>query len=110
MALVPHERSLVEKFEGKPFVLLGVNGDESPEVMKTVIKDEDINWRSWYGGYQAADIPRVWRPRAGWPTIWVIDHTGVIRYEHTDLGNDRKLERVISKWVQEAELADKGGG
>ena len=28
MAMIPHERSLVKKLEGKPFVLLGVNGDD----------------------------------------------------------------------------------
>ena len=36
MGMVPHERELVKRLEGKPFVLLGVNGDDDREVAKTV--------------------------------------------------------------------------
>jgi hypothetical protein len=34
MALVPHERALVTRLKGKPFVLIGVNGDPDGEKQK----------------------------------------------------------------------------
>jgi hypothetical protein len=33
MAMVPHERSLVKRLESKPFALLGVDLDDTPEKM-----------------------------------------------------------------------------
>jgi hypothetical protein len=34
--MIPHERSLVKRLEGKTFVLLGVNGDPDPAELKSL--------------------------------------------------------------------------
>ena len=76
----PHERSLVANMKGKPFVLLGVNSDPKVQVQET-IKRENITWRSfWDGGTTRGPISRAYEIR-DWPTIYVIDHLGVIRYK-----------------------------
>jgi hypothetical protein len=75
-----HERSLVQRLEGKPFALIGVNSDTDREQLKQVLVDERITWRSfWNGGSTGGPISRQWRVQ-GWPSIWVIDAKGVIRY------------------------------
>src|SRR6266567_1330900 len=50
MGMVPHEKFLVKRFEGEPFVLLGVNADERAETVESVEKQFGINWRSWWDG------------------------------------------------------------
>ena|SRR5215470_14995237 len=80
MAMVPHERSLVQKLESKPFALLGINFDNSRDVAKKVEEDSKINWRSWFDGRGGA-IGKEWRIQF-LPTIYVLDGEGVIRYRN----------------------------
>ncbi len=78
--MYPHERSLVERLKDKPFALLGINSD-SKERVKAAIEKENITWRSWWdGGSTGGPIATAWGVR-GWPTIYVLDHNGVIRFK-----------------------------
>ena len=40
--MYPHERSLVQKMQGKPFVLLGVNSDKSRDTAKNATVTEKL--------------------------------------------------------------------
>jgi peroxiredoxin len=80
--MYPHERSLVKRLEGQPFALLGINSDRDREALKKVMKKQGITWRSfWNGGGTQGPISSAWNVRA-WPTIYVLDHKGVIRYKN----------------------------
>jgi peroxiredoxin len=79
--MYPHERSLVERLKDKPFALIGINSD-SRENAKAAVKRENITWRSfWDGGDTNGPIATAWNVR-GWPTIYVLDHKGIIRYKN----------------------------
>jgi hypothetical protein len=76
--MYPHERSLVKRLEGKPFVILGVNSDPKQK-LRDVVKKESMTWRSWWdGGDTSGPIATKWNV-SGWPTLYLIDHKGVIR-------------------------------
>jgi hypothetical protein len=80
--MYPHERSLVKRLENEPFALIGVNSDKDLEALQEVLKKENITWRSfWNGGSTKGPIAKAWNVR-GWPTIYVLDHKGVIRYKN----------------------------
>jgi hypothetical protein len=80
--MYPHERSLVKRLAGQPFALLGINSDRDREALKKVMKKQGITWRSfWNGGGTGGPISSAWNVRA-WPTIYVLDHKGVIRYKN----------------------------
>ena len=78
--MYPHERSLVKKLKNKPFALLGVNSDEDLKALEPRLKEESITWRSFWNGPKGTrgPISAEWNVR-GWPTIYIIDHKGVIR-------------------------------
>ena len=79
--MYPHERSLVERMKDKPFALLGINSDPKERLLET-IKREKMTWRSWWdGGDTRGPIASKWNVR-GWPTIYVLDAKGVIRYKN----------------------------
>ena len=79
--MYPHERSLVKRLAGKPFALLGVNSDKDREALKDVMAKEEITWRSWWdGGNTRGPIASQYNVSA-WPTIYVLDAKGVIRYK-----------------------------
>ena len=98
--MYPHERSLVKRLEGKPFALIGVNSDTDKKKLKNRMAEEKISWRSFWNGPKGTDGPisRAWNVR-GWPTIYVLDHHGVIRFkrirdEHVDKAVDQLLRNV----------------
>ena len=77
--MYPHERSLVARMKDKPFTILGVNSDPA-ERYKKAIKENEITWPSfWDGGSTGGPIATKWAV-SGWPTIYVLDAQGVIRY------------------------------
>lgn len=77
MAMVPHGRSLVEKMQGQPFALLGVNFDESADALKQVEQANKITWRSFWAGGNSS-IAERYNVRY-FPTVIVLDAKGRIR-------------------------------
>ena len=80
--MFPDERSLVRRLAGKQFALIGVNSDTEQEMIELRLKDNKINWRSFWNGPEGTDGPisEAWKVRS-WPTIYVLDEDGVIRYK-----------------------------
>ena|SRR5260221_7035696 len=95
-----HERSLVKRLEGKPFALIGVNSDSNREELKKVLVDEHITWRSfWNGGGTSGPISKEWGV-SSWPSIWVIDAKGVIRYRGV---RGPKMDEAVDALLAELE-------
>jgi hypothetical protein len=98
--MYPHERSLVKKYENKPFAIIGVNSDEDRGKLKETIKEENITWRSfWNDGGTDGPISTEWNVH-GWPTIYVIDAEGIIRHKNL---RGEPLEKAIDALVEKAE-------
>jgi alkyl hydroperoxide reductase subunit AhpC len=98
--MYPHERSLVQRMAGRPFALIGVNSDDDRAELKNVLVEEQITWRSfWNGGGTHGPISRAWGVRS-WPTIYVIDQKGVIRYKDVR-GDD--MDRAVDELLAEME-------
>jgi RNA polymerase sigma factor (sigma-70 family) len=98
------ERSLVERMRGKPFVLLGVNADADKEKLKELLKKESITWRSWWDGGGSANTPgpiaRKFNVR-GWPTLYLLDHRGIIRHRFLDTPSAGRLNSAIDALLRE---------
>lgn len=101
MALVPHERELVERLKDKPFVLIGVNADADKPKLKDVAAKEKITWRSFWCGEDGPGgaIPMAWNV-TGWPTIYVLDRQGVTRAKQA---TGKSLDRIVDKLISEDE-------
>ena len=105
MAMVPHERTMVKRFEGKPFALLGINGDLERDTAKRAVQERQINWRSWWDASAKNErISQTWNVHS-WPTGYVIDHKGIIRYKNL---RGRELEESVERLLHEAEASTKG--
>jgi peroxiredoxin len=102
--MYPHERSLVKRLAGKPFALLGINSDPSKEALKKVMDKENMTWRSWWdGGNTEGPIATKWNV-VGWPTIYVLDAKGVIRYKNV---REKELDKAVDTLLKEIEDARK---
>lgn len=111
--MIPHEKTLVKRLADKPFALIGVNSDPKDNFKKAVEK-EGITWRSfWDGGNTSGPIAGAWNVR-GWPTIYVIDAKGVIRFrdvrgEAMDKAVDQLLAEIEKESEKPAAPAEKKG-
>jgi len=103
--MYPHERSLVKKLKDKPFALLGVNSDDDLEALKPRLQEERITWRSFWNGPEGTrgPISAEWNVR-GWPTIYIIDHQGVIRAKNK---RGEAMEDVVMELLAEMEEQEK---
>ncbi len=105
-----HERSLVQRMTNRPFALIGVNSDP-PEKIFDALERENITWRSFSnGGSTRGPISQAWGVNA-WPTIYVLDHEGVIRYKNVrgeamDAATDPLVEHAIQAVAAGLESSD----
>jgi hypothetical protein len=91
--MLPHEREMVKRLADQPFTLLGINSDSSRSALKKILEDEKITWPNIYGGPTGKnEIAERWNVH-GWPTIYILDHEGVIR--HRDLRDEAMEEAVV---------------
>ena len=103
--MYPHERSLVKKMSDRPFALLGVNSDEDLDALKERMVEENITWRSWRnGGSTSGPISSKWNV-SGWPTIYVIDHEGIIRHKNL---RGEELDAALEVLIAKAEGGSSG--
>jgi hypothetical protein len=96
--MYPHERSLVKRLQGKPFALLGINSDRDRDELKKVLDKENITWPSWFdGGSTDGPIASKWNV-SGWPTIYILDGNGVIRYKNL---REHEMDVAVDKLLAE---------
>ena len=94
-----HERSLVQRYQNRPFVLLGVNTDADAATLKQVQDKQHLSWRSWYDG-PGGPICQEWHVR-GFPSVFVIDAKGVVRYQHEGPPGEEELDGEIETLLKE---------
>ena len=105
--MLPHERTLVTRLQGKPFALVGINGDDDPKAIQEQSKKHGVTWRSFKNsqGPDGKELADLWNLQ-GWPTLYLIDHQGTIRKKWLGSPGDKILDKEIDNLVKEAEKAE----
>jgi len=87
----------VEQYEGQPFVILGVNNDPDPRLLRETQEEQHISWRSWWDEGHA--ITKAWGVEY-LPVLYVIDKEGTIRKVFHGRPDSEELDAEIAKWMQ----------
>jgi thiol-disulfide isomerase/thioredoxin len=95
-AMIPHERKLVERLKDKPFVLVSVSFDEKKETLTKFLESNKMPWTHWWNGQtgminKALDIQFF-------PTIYVVDGKGVIRYKNV---RGEQMDKAVDTLLKE---------
>jgi peroxiredoxin len=81
MAAVPEHAALLQRMDGKPFAIVGVNSDADAASAHKIGTEKGITWRSWWdGGGTQGPIASRWNVH-GWPTLYLLDAQGTIRFK-----------------------------
>jgi hypothetical protein len=70
---------------------------------------EQLNFRSFTdtaAGEGLGAIASAWN-LFGTPTVFVLDHQGMIRYRHIGIPDTKAIDEVLTKLIREAEANDK---
>jgi thiol-disulfide isomerase/thioredoxin len=78
-AMIPHERELVKRLKDKPFALISISADEKKETLTKFLGETPMPWTHWWNGSDGG-ILADWEVQF-FPTIYVLDAKGVIRYK-----------------------------
>ena len=95
--MVPQEKKMVKELEKEPFALIGINSDGGREPLQKILKEQNITWRQAVDGDTSGPIATKWNVQ-GWPTIYILDAKGVIRYR--DL-RDQEMENAVKTLLKE---------
>ena len=101
--MLPQERELVQRLAGKPFTLLGINSDKSRSALQKTIAEQQITWPQIWDGSTTGPIAKQWNVH-GWPTIYVIDQQGIIRYRNV---RGEALEKAVNALLDKSPSKDK---
>ena len=85
----------------KPFVLIGIDGDNDRERAKRAVKQERITWRSWWNGGPTGPITAQYNVE-GWPAVFVLDEHGVIRFKQVVEKNLDEAVDALLKGISKA--------
>lgn len=96
--MIPHEREMVKRLKGKPFVLVSISGDDSKEKVARFLERTPMPWTHWYMG-NGSEVIDTWEVDA-YPMIFVLDHKGVIRYKDV---RDKKMDEAVDDLLKEME-------
>ena len=103
MAMLPHEKALVERLKDKPFALLGINSDGEADEVNEMLAEQGITWRQAIDGSTEGPWATKWNV-SGWPTLYLLDAEGKIRFRGV---RDEEMEKAVDELL--AELASKKG-
>ena len=94
--MLPHERELVERLKDQPFALLGINSDGEAEKVKEILAKNEITWRNAVDVSTNGPLATQWNV-SGWPTIYVIDHTGkIVHKSHGGEAMDQAIQEAVA--------------
>lgn len=87
----------MERLKDEPFTIVGVNSDPAEKYRDAIVR-ENITWPSfWDGGDTSGPIATKWGVR-GWPTIYIIDHLGIIRDKNK---RGEEMDEVVDRLLAE---------
>jgi len=102
VAMIPQETKMVERLKGKKFALISVSADDEKETLIKFLEKTKMPWIHWFSGNKG--ITEDWNVRY-FPTIYIIDHKGVIRAK--DLWGE-KMEKKVEELLAEIEKEKAG--
>lgn len=105
----PYERLLLELYKNWPFAILAVNSDSDPGVAARASEEHGLQYPAWFDGLPGRDgggqIALQWHT-TGWPTVYVLDAGGVIRFVNL---RDEDLLKGVRQLVT-AQMQHSDGG
>jgi len=102
VAMIPHERELVEKLKGKPFKLISVSVDEKKDTLEKFLTKTPMPWTHWWDNGEENPIVEKLKVR-GYPCLYLIDAKGAIRRKWSGMPQPlNDIDTAVEELLKEA--------
>jgi thiol-disulfide isomerase/thioredoxin len=95
--MIPHERAMVARLKDKPFALISISFDAEKKTLLDFLAKEPMPWTHWWNGAEGKLIDTL--NIQHYPTIFVLDPNGVIRYKEI---RGEALEKAVNTLLEDA--------
>ena len=92
---IPHVRAAYERYNKEGFEIVGISFDAEKQRLEDVIKRENIRWPQYFDGGGRDAAPGKTFGILHWPSMWLLDRNGVIRYISAGAGLDQKIAALL---------------
>lgn len=93
---LPHYKELTEHLKGKSFRIVGVNSDTDLEKSRRWFHEHDVSWTNIMDGGTDGPVTKAWLVQE-FPTLYLLDATGTIRYAGKELRSLIPVEDTTGK-------------
>lgn len=93
----PNVRAAYERFTKDGFEIIGISFDADRLRLEDVVKRENLKWPQYFDGGGREAAPGKVFGIQHWPSKWLLDRNGVIRYISASAGLDRKITALLKE-------------
>ncbi len=97
IAEIPRVREAYERFNKDGLEIVGVSFDADRQRLEDVVKREDIKWPQYFDGAGRDAAPGKDFGILHWPSMWLLDRNGVVRFISAGAGMDRKITALLKE-------------
>jgi len=95
MEELPHVRDAYERFQKQGFEVVGISFDMEKQQLEEVVKHERLAWPQYFDGLGRDAAPGKAFGIQHWPSMWLLDRNGVVRYISAGQRLDRKIASLL---------------
>lgn len=99
VAMIPHQRKLVERLKNKPFKLISISLDSEVSKLEKFQQKVSMPWINWFNGPKGGIVDK-WNILQS-PTIIILDKNGIIRHRSNGVMSDNELDKIVDELVNE---------
>jgi thiol-disulfide isomerase/thioredoxin len=101
VSMIPHEKEIAQKYQNRPFVILGISADHERQTLHEFLTKNEIKWPTFHDN--TSSLRRNWEINSI-PTILLIDHERIIQERFEGIPQPLStLDQAIETLVKQAE-------
>lgn len=94
---IPNVRAAYERYQKDGLEIVGISFDVDRQRLEEVVKREKLQWPQFFDGGGRDTAPGKTFGIQHWPSMWLLDRNGVIRYISAGAGLDRKIAALLKE-------------
>ncbi|MFM8471164.1 MAG: TlpA family protein disulfide reductase [Limisphaerales bacterium] len=97
LAEIPNVRAAYERYNKEGLEIVGISFDAEKQRLEDVVKRENIRWPQYFDGGGREAAPGKTFGIRHWPSMWLLDRNGVVRFISAGAGLDRKISELLKQ-------------
>jgi len=110
MEMLPAKLAAYKKYHHLGFEIVGITGDLDKDDLLKVIKQHGITWPQYFHPDGPENAAKQKFGITHFPSLWLVDKKGVIRYISAGRDMEGKIESLLSEGAPPAQSPGKSGG